>query len=147
MASAPNGMNNGIASMLDTLDLIGGEINNGFPGSNAQKTASSLLIEERKKSKRALEMDNTFSFRPAQLPSPTGGKPLLEQISSSSVGQPKYWTSSGSQHNKRGGKAEKAASGSNNKGKIKGENYNSRYKEKLAAKASKAKMKNKLKST
>eukprot|EP01039_Chlorochromonas_danica_P009495 gene9495-10489_t len=147
MASASNGMNNnGIASMLDTLDLIGGEINNGYPGNNAQKTASSMLIEERKKSKRALAVDNTFSFRPTQLPSPTGGKPLLEQISSSTVGQPKYWASGGSQHNKRG-KAEKAASGSNNKGKIKGENYNSRYKEKLTAKASKAKMKNKLKST
>lgn len=128
-----------ISSMLErSLDLISEELSGSAPGQ--PKSAARALMEERKKV-QALAIDNSFSFQPRAQPSATGSLPLLQQISSSTVQAPKYWSGATKKH----GKVEKASS--NKAAKAKGESYNNRFQEKLAAKAAKAKMKNKLKSS
>lgn len=126
-----------------SLDLIGAEFTAPAAGGQ-QKTAAQALLEERRRTKRATEINESFSFVPSKKPSPTGGTPLFEQISTSSVEAPKYWSGG----KKRQPKVVKASqSAKNSRGKVKGENYNDRFNEKLASKAAKSKLKSKAKSS
>lgn len=131
-----------ITSLLEqSLDLIGDEINKQQSGGSSNKTAARSLIEERKKTK-TVTMENSFVFQPRTKPSATGGTPLLEQISGSSVAAPKYWSGASKSKAEKASTSSKKTSG----GKVKGEDYNNRFQEKLAAKAAKAKRKSQLKS-
>ncbi|RYG68772.1 hypothetical protein EON64_04405 [archaeon] len=100
------------------------------------------MLEERKRSQQALDVTQNFAFQPVRQPSLTGTTPQFEQISSSQVQSKNSYL-----QKKTRQIAVKSNSSKASHGKMKGEDYSSRFKEKLVAKAMKAKLKNKLKST
>lgn len=148
LSSVPEG---GLTSLLESsLDIIGREINESrtsdflpFSSSGSpERTAASLLLEERKRSQQALDVTQSFAFQPVKQQSLTGTTPQFEQISSSQVVSKNAYL-----HKKTKQTAVKSSSSKASHGKMRGEDYTSRFKEKLAGKAMKAKLKNKLKSS
>lgn len=115
------------------------------------KTASSILLEERRKLKRKMEEINEadFSDVSANLPKRNRGDPsvsdmYMDQIATSNVENPKYWN------------VAKKPSGQNSavlpaghrkttEKKSKGEDYNDRFQAKLQSRKGKLKLKSKLK--
>jgi hypothetical protein len=120
-----------ISNLLeDALDLIGKgdepEGNDGAP----QISAAKQLLSERSKGKRGIESEDFVAFQANK--KPAVANPFMNQISSSSVDDPKYWKTSKS----KGSipvKTMKFAMGSTNQNKSsknrisKGEKYSDRY--------------------
>jgi hypothetical protein len=162
-----------ISALLEqTLDLIGAEeLPPGqkgpahAPSSSSGKTASSILLEEKKKIKEKMDMVTSINFNVPKLHSGPAST-IFDQISTSTVEPPKYWLNNNKNHNKNNTNKhdQKAFSASKNGGKFdllnggnnggnrkvqqaksRGEDYNDRLNGKLQAKLAKQKMKNKLK--
>ena len=71
------------------------------PGSS-DHTASSVLLNHIRSANRSLETEDFISFNPSK--QPPKATPLLDQISTFSVDEPKYWNNNGSASaNKKGG--------------------------------------------
>lgn len=123
-----------ISNLLeDALDLIGKEDSLDANGS-AQISAAKQLLAERSKVKRGIESSDFVPFNASKPVAPEN--PFMNQISGSTVDDPKYWKTAGA--GKKGGpvkaaKSMKFASGSTNQNKAakkrtaKGEQYNDRY--------------------
>lgn len=85
--SAPKSIS---ALLGDALDLIGSE---GTDGADKTKeiSASKVLLAERSKLKRGIEDEDFVRFESAE--KKVKVTPFMDQISSSSVDDPKYWKS------------------------------------------------------
>lgn len=123
--------------LADTLDLIGNEDSQDTSKKQvaSTRTASSILLEEKKRSKALLEeldfipVSNTKEQRPTNA--------IFDQIAASTVDAPTYWKDA---HKDKGGKAKPSviAMPAGNKKKQekirKGEDYADRFSEKKASK-------------
>jgi hypothetical protein len=106
------------------------------------KTASSVLLEERKKLKEKMEEINAADFTSVS----TDGRPkfapmnaYLDQITSGAVDKPKYWKT------KKGGSGAVSSNKKTIEKRSKGSDYNDRLMNKLQTKQSKQKLKNSVK--
>jgi type II secretory pathway pseudopilin PulG len=122
-----------ISNLLeDALDLIGkGDEPDSTDGA-PQISAAKQLLSERSKGKRGIESDDFVAFQANK--KPTVANPFMNQISSSSVDDPKYWkTASTKSKGSIPAKTMKFAMGSTNQNKSsksrisKGEKYSDRY--------------------
>lgn len=145
--------------LQQTLDLIGSEestqrqsvpppLYNGAQNSLhssselESKTASSVLLEQRKKLKQKMDEINAADFTAVA----TEGRPkfapmnaYMEQVTSSDVDKPKYWKT------KKGGSGAVSSNKKTLEKRSKGSDYQDRLMNKLQAKNSKQKLKNSVK--
>lgn len=138
--------------LQQTLDLIGSEPTASsttaavpaFGASGAPQpapTASSVLLEERRKLKQRMDEINAadFSGVSSDRPQVAPMSALMNQVASSSVDAPKYWKS------KKNGNGAVSSNKKTLEKRNKGSDYNDRLMNKLQSKESKLKLKNKLK--
>lgn len=142
--------------LQQTLDLIGDESSQiqatkpptsvstyGIvPPQQPAKTASSVLLEERRKLKQKMEEINSADFSAVSTENRPKFAPMsayLNQVASSNVDTPKYWKT------KKGGGGAVSSNKKTLEKRSKGSDYNDRLMNKLQSKESKQKLKNKLK--
>lgn len=139
--------------LQQTLDLIGSEPTAtsttaavpafGTSGAPQQApTASSVLLEERRKLKQRMDEINAADFSGVSSDSRPQAAPmsaLMNQAASSSVDTPKYWKS------KKNGNGAVSSNKKTIEKRNKGSDYNDRLANRLQSKESKLKLKNKLK--
>lgn len=145
-----------ISSILqDTLDLIGqendteqpkGRTGQGAAGNSGNKTAASLLLEERRAVKRRIEEMNQTDFRSMvgaeAFKKSSSSAPLVEQLTAQplfAIGKSKKSKFNTNHVNMpQGNKKKKAV-------KARGQDYQSRLQMKVKVKINKMKLKNQLK--
>jgi hypothetical protein len=129
-----------ISSILaDTLDLIGKEDahpKGSVPTSSTTKTASAILLEEKKKSRAMLE-ELDFIPVPNNIRPANPDNAMFDQIAATAVEAPTYWKDASKDKQNKGKPAVIAMPAGNRKKQDKmkkGEDYKDRFNEKKAGK-------------
>jgi hypothetical protein len=141
-----------ISNLLeDALDLIGkGE--SPTENGGAQVTAAKQLLAERSKVRRGIDSSDFIAFNSTSKPA-APENPFLNQISGSSVDDPKYWKSGTSKKGPvKAAKSMKFTAGTTGQNKAskkriaKGEQYNDKYLAKKESVSQKGQLRRVLKS-
>ena len=137
-----------ISNLLeDALDLIGKE---DTLEQSAEISAARQLLSERSKVKRGIDNEDFISFISNKNPEPVSA--FMNQISDSSVDDPKYWKSGKKTIPIKSSKNMKFTAGSTNQNKAlknrksKGESYSERYAAKRESVSNRGNLKKQLKS-